>query len=187
MQIRPLCAKPLASHSENEIDTQLTAIAAEVMTHIRAESTKPTRRPTSSGRAEPLQIAPLEANVDTLLEGAIATLDGLVLNSGRFLERYLEIGRYTGVHIRQARFILPSDDAIRLSYRTKAKTQETYLLDTLKHIESAWQHLAHQSAIDSVEFRRIDCVPRNLCVIRNDDLVLTGLYEPDHIHPIGLT
>jgi len=199
MQVRPLYGKPLAAHRGNQRDTQLAAIAAEVIGCVESddrsngqafsESSSHSSYPAARSQLSDLQIAPLEANVDALLDGAplISTLEGFVLNSGRFLERYLELQRLYGVHLGHVRFIVPSSGAIQAAYRTKPKSQERYLSETVKHIETAWQHLESQQLIEKVEFRRINCVPRNLCVIRNHDLVLTGLYELDHNHPLGLT
>jgi hypothetical protein len=198
MQLRPLYGKPLAAHSVNQRDTQLSAIAAEVMGYLepkrepyhKAEEEPARRRSHARGkRSAYIQIAPLENNVDIFLDGTqvISTLDGLVLNSGRFLERYLEIARQKGTHLGRVRFVVPSSHAIRSAYRSKPKPQEEYLSETVRHIQSAWKLLERQNTVDSVEFRRIDCVPRNLCVIKNKELVLTGLYEPDENHPLGLT
>jgi hypothetical protein len=198
MQVRPLYGKPLADHRGNQRDTQLSAIAAEVMGFLDAGTTflqegeLRTDRKISApaqGYSDILRVKPLEDNIDTFLNGAqvTSTLEGFVLNSGRFLERYLHMSKLQDVYIGHVRFIVPTDDAISAAYKNKPRSQKRYLSDTIRHIKVAWDRLESQSIVERVEFRRINCVPRNLCVIQNRRLVLTGLYELDHNHPLGLT
>lgn len=187
MKILPIDDKPIAS-PDHDIDAQLSAIASEVLLALEDESTE--RSPKMVHPLADLEVATLETNVDMLLDGGggITNLDGFVLNSGRFLKRYIEIKEQHGVHIGQVRFIVPSASAVRITYnKKKLEDKGKYLLDGIQNIKSKWEDLAKEGAIGRVEFRRIDCVPRNLCVIRDRDLVLAGLYDPYPIHPVGLT
>jgi len=193
LEARPISLKPLSQSKLVDRESILAALTREVNKLIQVPNKRFEGGATEDQSAEStysservIRVAPLEANAEYFFRGDIASLEGRLLNSGRFLEKF-HIARRRGLHIGIVRFIVPSVEAIAAAYKNKSESQRRYMELTVANIESEWNELKNAGYIKRVEFRTSHSLPLHVCVIKDRESVITGLYEHDASHPLGIT
>ncbi len=131
----------------------------------------------------------LEEVVVRLFQGAKArsSFRGYLINSGRFLERYSDVEKKNGVKLGRVSLLMPSAKAIELAYKGKNGEKKAYLIQTIRAYTRQWEELKSEGYIKEIKIRYIDAFPTSLYMIRDSDVLVTGLYETDSTHTVGFT